>query len=241
MRFLVVASLLAASAAPASAALVLDQNSFITPVGATLTGSSLTSFALGSGPSAGRWRQQVQSLTVGVAGRLAQVDFQLYRNAMTSTLLEVTVARGSFGDPGYAPVASFTQAVTATQADILAGGFTALDVSSLGLVVAAGDVLSFHLSTTLPASGGSQLFWVIGEPGANPGEVVNAPVLAGGSAQITINGGASWQAVPTDRSLRTHVETASAGVPEPGSWAMLIAGFGLSGTILRRRRARVFE
>ena len=30
-----------------------------------------------------------------------------------------------------------------------------------------------------------------------------------------------------------------AGVPEPANWAMLIAGFGLTGAVLRRRRARV--
>jgi hypothetical protein len=29
------------------------------------------------------------------------------------------------------------------------------------------------------------------------------------------------------------------GVPEPASWALLIAGFGLSGAVLRRRRARI--
>ena len=33
--------------------------------------------------------------------------------------------------------------------------------------------------------------------------------------------------------------TAALGVPEPQSWAMLIAGFGLTGAAMRRRRAKV--
>lgn len=35
-----------------------------------------------------------------------------------------------------------------------------------------------------------------------------------------------------------HVE-AQGGVPEPASWAMLVAGFGLIGTMMRRRAAQV--
>jgi hypothetical protein len=33
------------------------------------------------------------------------------------------------------------------------------------------------------------------------------------------------------------VDTTTPGVPEPATWAMLIAGFGLAGASLRRRRA----
>lgn len=33
------------------------------------------------------------------------------------------------------------------------------------------------------------------------------------------------------------VREGAAGVPEPASWALMIAGFGLAGTVLRRRRA----
>ena len=34
-------------------------------------------------------------------------------------------------------------------------------------------------------------------------------------------------------------DTPTPGIPEPASWAMLIAGFGLTGAIARRRRTAV--
>jgi hypothetical protein len=37
----------------------------------------------------------------------------------------------------------------------------------------------------------------------------------------------------------TVVEVAAAAVPEPASWAMLITGFALTGTMLRRRQSKV--
>jgi opacity protein-like surface antigen len=37
-------------------------------------------------------------------------------------------------------------------------------------------------------------------------------------------------------SIRLDSAPASPGVPEPASWAMLIAGFGLTGAAMRRRR-----
>ncbi len=37
-------------------------------------------------------------------------------------------------------------------------------------------------------------------------------------------------------SVSPGIQSASAVVPEPASWAMLIAGFGLTGAVLRRRR-----
>ena len=37
----------------------------------------------------------------------------------------------------------------------------------------------------------------------------------------------------------TQIVFESTNVPEPASWAMLIAGFGLTGAMLRRRRHAV--
>jgi len=33
-----------------------------------------------------------------------------------------------------------------------------------------------------------------------------------------------------------HFDVTAAGVPEPATWAMMIAGFGMSGAMIRRRR-----
>ena len=49
-------------------------------------------------------------------------------------------------------------------------------------------------------------------------------------------GGAEFANLPERFGNRP---TAVPGVPEPGTWAMLIAGFGLVGAMVRRRRLRV--
>ena len=45
--------------------------------------------------------------------------------------------------------------------------------------------------------------------------------------------------LPSDvrQTLLENIVSARSLVPEPGSWAMLIAGFGLTGAVMRRRRA----
>jgi hypothetical protein len=65
----------------------------------------------------------------------------------------------------------------------------------------------------------------------------------GVSSQVAIDG-----ACPTGQSLipsyiyafeLSGADAVAAGVPEPASWAMMIAGFGLVGGALRRRATRV--
>ena len=73
----------------------------------------------------------------------------------------------------------------------------------------------------------------------DPGSVFDGPAL---SASGPINGigfrGASFE-IPTfdpETGTVTFVSTTSAA-PEPATWAVMIAGFGLAGAALRRRRA----
>ncbi len=59
-----------------------------------------------------------------------------------------------------------------------------------------------------------------------------------GGAVLSSDGGMSW--VSTYKGLGGVAVSLSSGtgaVPEPASWAMLIAGFGLVGATMRRRRA----
>ncbi|OYQ31016.1 hypothetical protein CHU93_05855 [Sandarakinorhabdus cyanobacteriorum] len=63
-------------------------------------------------------------------------------------------------------------------------------------------------------------------------------VLQGGAFQIAVNPGDRWGFyVSSSDSFGGRGILTIATVPEPASWAMLIAGFGLTGATLRRRRA----
>lgn len=72
----------------------------------------------------------------------------------------------------------------------------------------------------------------------NPGRIVNPgpnrteylpDIFRGGSFEVVIDGDATI-------GYRFTIETVAV-VPEPASWAMMIAGFGLAGSIMRRRTA----
>ena len=67
---------------------------------------------------------------------------------------------------------------------------------------------------------------------------ITTGVVQGGTLQIAVNPGDAWgfYVYTTDGDFGRGALTISA-VPEPASWALLIAGFGLSGAVLRRRRA----
>ena len=71
-------------------------------------------------------------------------------------------------------------------------------------------------------------------------EVLDGPVLAGGSSAGPLTGvnfrGASFNLPTFDADTGRLVFVATAAVPEPATWAIMILGFGAVGTALRRRR-----
>lgn len=127
-----------------------------------------------------------------------------------------------------------------------------LDVQSALIAAGAGDMLEKleGLSFQQRADGGVSLFLVtdndfsVTQTGSGTQLDVCSSGDGGTSEQITLGGMCSGgrSLIPT-RIYGFNITGADAvglaAVPEPASWAMLIAGFGLTGAALRRRRSLV--
>ena len=189
----------------------------------------------------------MQTFRVGVEGLLSEIDLQVVRAGGTPAgSLHASLYRGDyagvdgqFSTPGVAPIAAPGSFVAdtlrlvsdlPTLADAQNGAFAAFDLSGLNLQVHVGDVFSILLD--LPA-GSSRLGWVLGYTDANSNIV--GQTYAGGYGAISQDGGAHFFGASLDRGFRTLVNAQP--VPEPATWALMIAGFGLAGASLRRRRA----
>ena len=82
-------------------------------------------------------------------------------------------------------------------------------------------------------------------PGAAPGAYSNwnggEPNNVGNEDYLHVNQGAgNWNDAPNGFQNGYIVEySATNAVPEPAAWALMIAGFGLAGSAMRRRSAKV--
>jgi hypothetical protein len=223
------AGLISFVAASAQAAVVVDQSTIITAT----TGVGFVSSSLQNGN--GLNRIQSQSVTAGKTGRLSRVDVQVIANGGTADL-SLTIASGIAGEAGYSILGSFVvpRASVPNAASSFAGSLVSVDVSSLGLDVAPGTVFSIGLGALPQTSGINSFGWVFGETADGTGDnLVQSINYAGGVNKFSPAALTTWSD-PTgfDRGFATYVDA----VPEPGSWAMLIAGFGLTGAVMRRRR-----
>ncbi|MCU0892508.1 MAG: PEPxxWA-CTERM sorting domain-containing protein [Sandarakinorhabdus sp.] len=96
------------------------------------------------------------------------------------------------------------------------------------------------IATEVGVAGGDS-----GGPGFINGRIVsvNSYSLSFGTGFGDIRAGLNNSFGELDGVVPTYIHesfiTAALGVPEPQSWAMLIAGFGLTGAAMRRRRAKV--
>jgi hypothetical protein len=183
-----------------------------------------------------------QRFTAGLTGQLTRIDLALWR--------------GFYRLPGGDPIAFETDATLYVYSDALDVlgiiGFgdiplgtatgqpigdpfsVSLDLTSLGIAVEAGSsyIAAIRSTALLPENAiliGSRLglFGSVGD------------TYAGGTAVLR-NGGAGPFAPfgNGDLLFRTYVAPAAPGIiPEPATWAMLIAGFGLVGAAARRRSA----
>ncbi|HEY9234910.1 MAG TPA: PEPxxWA-CTERM sorting domain-containing protein [Phenylobacterium sp.] len=117
--------------------------------------------------------------------------------------------------------------------DVLAGGSATITFDSLMRSISFnwGSVDSYN-TLTIHWSGGDEV--VIGNPGggdqSNPSN--NGVFFA------TVGAGESITGLTFASSQNSFEidDISGSAVPEPATWAMMIAGFGLAGTALRRRR-----
>lgn len=144
-----------------------------------------------------------------------------------------------------------------------AGSFDRATLTGFGFDIGQGLLASFATgdfnrvsSGTAPGFGSTDLCLMAGGPAGSCNGNGNAGVRLGGdpgtgslllllsapSASLELsNSFARWSSVRSKKANITANDAVSAGfalpepAPEPGTWALMIAGFGLIGTALRRR------
>lgn len=123
---------------------------------------------------------------------------------------------------------SISGAITAFTTEIFSNGITStrqiIDVSTDGV----NNVGNLNTARTNAIAAGIDQINCIGiGPGANC-----APVIAG-TGSFGLNATTFGE---FETALRRKILVEVRGVPEPGTWMMMIFGFGLAGTALRRQR-----
>ncbi len=161
-----------------------------------------------------------QTWTSTITGELDSIELWAYSNASAFNLTLSIYQGGSDLAPGTTLLGS---AVFASQASWQSTQqVIAFDLSALNIATVAGQSLTFALDVDdCTVVGCSNVFY-------NP--VHATPDYAGGMAFIL---DPDPRSIGDDLNFRVLVESA---VPEPTSWALMIAGFGLAGGSLRRRR-----
>ncbi|KPF77891.1 hypothetical protein IP88_05300 [alpha proteobacterium AAP81b] len=164
-------------------------------------------------------------------------------------LLDEPTATAEIGSPG-STTRSFTAGAGAGGIAFTVNGYRTLDgvgsFTDTFTLLLNGDAIysgSFNLggggvdTVFLAPIGASQ---VISTPGINLGgtAVITVPLaLLAGSNSLEFRYEGSDQGLNDEAwGLSALTVTGNALVPEPASWALLVAGFGLTGAALRRRR-----
>lgn len=225
MRITIAAFAVCFGATSVAAAPVLDQDSFFDAGGFRLQASAVETLENGAGA---RW--QAQSVVAGLSGTLARVDLWLIQGGGEEDLL-LRIGRGQVTDAGFEPFATFVipRGTVANSIEANAGAFATVDVSSAGFDLVAGDRFSLFLEAEPGVRFRNNFGWVFGN------DIGTNAVYEPGVNRFSTNFGASWQVTGVDRAFRTWVDPAAGAIPEPGTWAMMVAGFGLVGMAARRR------
>lgn len=222
---------------PAQAVVTVDQVNLADHTKGTLAGSG-TVFT--SQQSSGFYGQ-MQSVTSGLSGTLARLDLQLYVTQQhdPGAAFRVELYNGEPGTAGPgvpAGVRSFTMADLPTLAQVQQGMVFSVDLASLGFQVTAGSTFSYAVTIAnemVTRRGPVTVFGYYDGVDEEGALILVGLEYAGGFNTLLSTDGAH-QITAFDRGFRTWVDVA--GVPEPTSWALILAGFGMAGLALRRER-----
>ncbi|MBL8655936.1 MAG: PEPxxWA-CTERM sorting domain-containing protein [Altererythrobacter sp.] len=116
------------------------------------------------------------------------------------------------------------------------------DIALPDIAVTDGNLYTFALSTSSLRTGvhlGPDIRY--GVPGFPTGQIVGGDAYAGGqmlAARATYPNCTVASGNNCDLNFRITGQTFAAAVPEPGSWALMILGFGITGSALRASRKR---
>lgn len=206
MKKLLTAACLACAAMPANAALTLDQSSI---PDSFVPGRLSTDIGT---QDFIRWSQVV---TAGKSGLLGRIDIATNSTtAPTFGTFNILTVEGGIPTStvlGTASYSSFADGIASFTSSIL---------------VNEGQQFALH------PTGNTR--WL--------GQRENVEDYIGGSASVSYSSNPEWQLYTggIDQRFRTFVSeltpTATAAVPEPATWALMLTGFGAVGAAMRRRR-----
>jgi hypothetical protein len=225
LQLKVLAGLLLVFAGSASAATYTN-----VPGGAT-TGSPFAYFGNAANPSG-------DSPKVGEVFSLTSAEtlssFNFYALGNTTASLQLNVAQWNPGtNAKNQAINSVGSALLTTGSAVetfnSTGGFTTISFSNLGLSLNANTKYIAYLTSSDPTVTGIQL--------SRTQTTQDASGFGIGNAYLSTIPGQNWQ-LPFNGNgfLSLQYTAVTAAVPEPESYAMLLAGLGLMGTIARRRR-----
>ncbi len=236
MRFFTAFLLLfSLSAAPLQAAVLIDQdyllstdvaNGLAVPVGNIPYYDVPSSFSL------------IQTFTAGTTGTLSLLQFQGGKAYDTLGQLTMSLIDGDY-DAGARTIVT-TSTLDFNQLALITPGAPPLIDFALGSAeyqVAPGQRYSVVFDAASPDQFGFLAMYIgAGTPQDDGTTLFTGSGYNGGVSLAAVNGILTFPTYDYDVGFRSYVDAAStAAVPEPASWAMLIAGFGMIGLMIRRK------
>jgi hypothetical protein len=212
------------------AAPLLDQSYLVDASG------SYSSIGLGVGQDS-KQADGLQTAIASLTGKLTALNLQLFNDTIVGTV-ELSVigniaidplTKAISGDPS--AVISLAAGALPTTAQFRAGGLLSIDTSSMNVFLTGGELFGIFVRLNdQPQMYG--IGWGSSFQGGSAGYL-------GGDAYFSVNGAATN--IKTDAGFQTFVDTSlrpvsPSAVPEPATWAMLLLGFSMIGTVARDRR-----